>query len=130
MLPEIHVPTLTLATPGMLGRFDFGVKLARLDVPAKRIDLKLAELYFGRDSVELSAQYLPLLTELADRIRRGEKAKVTVKVAPPSPEGCTPACQLGRRRIDAVKAGTDVSVCGNCKLRGLIRKTKPRPMAG
>ena len=100
---ETENPKVARITPGMLGRFDFGVKLARLDVPAKRIDLKLAELYFGRDSAELSTEYLPLLTELADRIRRGEKAKVTVKVSPPSPEGCTPACQLGRRRIDAVR---------------------------
>ena len=96
-------PKVARITPGMLGRFDFGVKLARIDVPAKRLDLKLAELYFERDSAELAAQYLPLLTELAERIKRGEKAKVTVKVSPPSPEGCTPACQLGRRRIDAVR---------------------------
>ncbi|MCU0624017.1 MAG: hypothetical protein MUF53_09150, partial [Gemmatimonadaceae bacterium] len=100
---ETENPRVARITPGMLGRFDFGVKLARVEVPAKRIDLKLAELYFARDSAELSAEYLPLLTELANRIRGGEKAKVTVKVVPPSPEGCTPACQLGRRRIDAVR---------------------------
>jgi uncharacterized repeat protein (TIGR01451 family) len=100
---ETENPRVARITPGMLGRFDFGVKLARLEVPGKRIDLKLAEIYFTRDGAELAPEFLPRLAEIADRVRSGEKAKVTVKVAPPSPEGCSPACQLGRRRIDSVR---------------------------
>jgi uncharacterized repeat protein (TIGR01451 family) len=96
-------PRVERITPGMPSRFDFGVKIVKVDPPAKRIDLKLAEIYFVRDSAEVAAEYLPLLTQLADRVRNGEKATITIKVTPPSPEGCTPACRLGRLRIDAVK---------------------------
>ncbi|MCC6171477.1 MAG: DUF11 domain-containing protein, partial [Gammaproteobacteria bacterium] len=96
-------PRVARVTPGMMSRFDFGVHLETVQTPAKRIDLKLAEIYFRRDSAEMEAEFLPLLQQLADRIRAGEAAKVTVKVAPPTPEGCTTACQLGRRRIDGVR---------------------------
>jgi len=96
-------PRVARVTPGLMSRFDFGVQIDTVKTPAKRIDLKLAEIYFRRDSAELESEYLPLLQQLADRIRAGESAKVTVKVTPPSPEGCTPACQLGRRRIDTVR---------------------------
>ncbi len=96
-------PRVARVTPGLMSRFDFGVQIDTVKTPAKRIDLKLAEIYFQRDSAELSRTVPAAAAELADRIRRGEQAKITVKVAPPSPEGCTPACQLGRRRIDAVR---------------------------
>ena len=96
-------PRVARITSGAPSRFDFGVRLLEAVVPGKRIDLKLAEIYFARDSAALAPEFLPLLTQLADRVRAGEKARITVKVAPPSPEGCMPGCQLGRRRIDTVR---------------------------
>ncbi len=96
-------PKVMRVTPGLPGRFDFGVKLKRLPEPSKRIDLKIAEVYFLDTSAELLPQYRPLLKEVADRIAMGEKVVLAVKVAPPAPDSCGNACQLGRRRIDALK---------------------------
>ena len=96
-------PRVSRVTPGLMSRFDFGVKLVTLPPATKRIDLKLAEVHFERGSAELASEFRSLMAELADRIRQGGKAKITVKADAPTAEGCSAGCELGRRRVESVK---------------------------
>ncbi len=62
-------PRVKRITQGLLNRFDFGVRRPDQEPCCESIEVKLGEIFFERGSDKIRTEYMPLIGDLADRLR-------------------------------------------------------------
>jgi len=79
-------------TGGLMNQFDFGVNMPMAEaVGSENIEVKLGEIFFANNSSEVSPRFVPMIQELAERLRQSDGGVLTIAghgqecVATPAP---------------------------------------------
>ncbi|MDH3588162.1 MAG: OmpA family protein, partial [Gammaproteobacteria bacterium] len=73
-------PRVQRITEGLLNRFDFGVRMpAGAAGCCEQIDVKIGEIFFNEGSADVRPEFLPLVQQLADRLRESAGGRLYIE---------------------------------------------------
>ncbi|MBT8422014.1 MAG: DUF11 domain-containing protein, partial [Gammaproteobacteria bacterium] len=94
-------PRVLRITQGMLNRIDFGVRLPGASTGCcTTMEAKLSEFFFTKGSAELRPEFMPVIKQLADKLREHGGGTLTIKG---SADAGQEAADLAGKRADAVR---------------------------
>ncbi|MCP5178450.1 MAG: DUF11 domain-containing protein [Pseudomonadales bacterium] len=108
-------PRVRRLSQGLMNQFDFGVRIPGIEHGARRVNVKIAEMFFKPDSAEVLPGYRDMLRVLAEELKKGTIVNLWVEAYTNGRTMSEEAATLARRRaralIDALceMAGADVA---------------------